>query len=90
MRTRAIFALVGLLAGCAAQTPCVPKIIPGPPVKVAVPTRCIDAATVPAEPGPTTIYPDDASRTADALASKVGDLRVWGRSLVAMMGPCTK
>jgi len=58
-------------------------------VNVPVPTACINASDVPAEPGTVTLTGD--ARNDDALlAAKLAAVRVWGRSLVAMIGPCTK
>lgn len=76
------------LAACATTTPCVPSI-QTQTVNVPVPTACINASDIPAEPGTVTLTGD--ARNDDALlAAKLAAVRVWGRSLVAMIGPCTK
>jgi len=81
-------ALLLLLAGCSTDN-CPPQVatVAAKPYPVPVPVRCIDAATIAAEPAPTKLT-GDARNDADLLGAKVSDLRVWGRSLVAMMGPC--
>ena len=85
-------ALLLLLAGCAAgPKPCPPSQakVEEVPQLVAVPTRCINAADIPVEPGPVT-KTGDPRNDLDFAGAKIGDLRKWGRSLVAMMMPCEK
>lgn len=84
---RAALFLLMPLAACAAPQPCIPKI-EIQQVKVPVPVACLKASDIPAEPDPTKLT-GDARNDADLLGAKVSDLRLWGRSLVAMMGPCT-
>lgn len=85
---RAVVFLLMPLSACCTPAPCVPKV-EVQRVEVPVPVACINAKDIPAEPGPTKLT-GDARNDADLLGAKVSDLRVWGRSLVAMMGPCTK
>lgn len=77
-----------LLASCATMPPVEPKIETRE-VRVPVPTRCIDPALVPAEPGTVTL-PIDARLAADLAASQAKELRAWGRKLLAIIGPCTR
>lgn len=83
-------ALCVALAACATapQAPCPPTIAPKP-YAVPVAVKCIDAPDVPAEPGAVSLTGD--ARNDDALlAAKLAAVRVWGRSLAAMIAPCTK
>lgn len=76
------------LAACATQTPTIPPI-QIQRVEVPVPAACINASDVPPEPGTVTLTGD--ARNDDALlAAKLAAVRVWGRTLVAMIEPCTK
>lgn len=84
-------AMLIMLAGCAvAPKPCPPSLPQVQIVKepVPVPVACIKASDIPAEPASTKLT-GDARNDADLLGAKVSDLRVWGRALVGMMGPCT-
>jgi len=82
--------LLLMLAGCSgAPRPCPPSV-QVQTVEKPVPVACLHASDIQPEPGPTTLYPEDAARSADALAATDSALRVWGRSLVAMMQPCMK
>lgn len=80
-------ALLLALAGCAATPPCVPKV-QTVSINIPVPVKCISATDIPLEPGTSTLT-GDARNDSALLASKVGELRVWGRQLVGMMQPCT-
>ena len=86
--SRVALASLVLLAACSTTPPCVPKI-QTVSVNVPVPVACLDAKDVPAEPGLVAMTGD--ARNDDALlAAKVAALRVWGRTLVAMMKPCER
>lgn len=88
MKRSLIIGLSALLSACAAQQPCVPSVQVQKEM-VPVPTACINASDVPAEPGTVTLTGD--ARNDDALlAAKLAAVRVWGRTLVAMIGPCEK
>lgn len=80
-------ALLLVLSACA-SAPCVPKV-QTVTVNVPVPVACINAADIPAEPGTTTLTGDARNDTA-LLASKVGELRIWGRQLLGMTTACSK
>jgi hypothetical protein len=80
-------ACVSFLTGCAPNCP--PPKIETQVVKEPVAVACIDASAIPAEPGMVAL-PLDARLAADLAASQAKDLRVWGRSLLALIGPCTK
>lgn len=83
-------ACVSCFALSACTTPnCPPPKIETREVLTPVAVACIDASAIPAEPG-TVILPLDARPAADLAASQAKDLRVWGRSLLALIGPCTK
>jgi hypothetical protein len=58
-------------------------------VREPVAVSCIDASAIPPEPG-TVQLPLDARLASDLAASKASELRVWGRKLMALIGPCTK
>ena len=75
------------LASCAPTCP-PPKVVTQV-VKEPVAVACIDASTIPAEPG-TLVLPSDARLAADIAASQAKELRAWGRELAALIGPCTK
>ena len=75
------------VASCAQNCP-PPKVVTQV-VKEPVAVACIDASAIPPEPG-TVALPLDARLAADLAASQAKDLRVWGRKLVALIGPCTK
>jgi hypothetical protein len=79
---------VAMLASCSSLPAPEPQIVTKP-VYVPVAVKCIDASAVPLEPG-TVALPLDARLAADIAASKTKDLRVWGRNLLALIGPCTK
>ncbi|MGN6124377.1 MAG: hypothetical protein ACTHOJ_15655 [Sphingomonas oligoaromativorans] len=84
--------LLFLVAGCAGDPrPCPPSQVKveAVPQLVPVPTRCIDKADVPLEPGPVT-KTGDARNDLDFAGAKISELRKWGRSLIAMMGPCER
>lgn len=85
-RVTIISALV--LASCATVPPPEPQIVTKD-IYVPVPVKCIDPASIPPEPG-TVALPIDARLAADMAASQAKELRVWGRSLMALIGPCTK
>lgn len=81
-------AAFGLILSACSTAPCVPSVQVQKEM-VPVPTACINKADVPAEPGPITLTGD--ARNDDALlAAKLAAVRVWGRTLVAMLGPCSK
>lgn len=84
------FAVValGLLSACSTVPPPEPKIVIKT-VEVPVAVRCIDPGLIPAEPG-TVALPLDARLAADIAASQARDLRVWGRKLLGLIGPCTR
>lgn len=87
MRIMIITALV-LLPACAAQN-CPPPKIQTQVIKEAIPAACIDPAIVPQEPGLVQL-PLDARLAADMAASQALALRKWGRSLMAIIGPCER
>lgn len=79
--------LMAALAACT-TAPCVPKVVTQT-VNVPVPVACINASDIPAEPSTVTLTGD--ARNDDALlAAKLAAVRVWGRQLVAMLGPCAR
>ena len=73
-----------LLSACATPAPRVETVS----VNIPVPVRCVDPASVPAEPAKTGTLPADARAAADTLGAKVLELRGWGRELLALIGPC--
>lgn len=77
-----------LATSCATVPPPEPKIVTKT-VEVPVAVKCVDPASIPPEPGTITL-PLDARLAADLAASQAKDLRKWGRSLMALIGPCTK
>lgn len=81
-------AILLALSACA-SVPCPPpkEVIRVEKVPVAV--ACIDPAAIPPEPGAVQL-PLDARLAADLAASQAGALRIWGRSLLALIGPCAK
>jgi hypothetical protein len=78
-----------LLAACGATTPPPAVELRTVTVDRPVPVRCIDPASIPAEPkkiaGSLT---GDARRDLDRVAASALELRSWGRSLRAMMEAC--
>jgi hypothetical protein len=77
------------LSACATPNCPPPKIETREVLKEPVAVACIDASAIPAEPNMVAL-PLDARLAADLAASQAKDLRVWGRSLLALIGPCTK
>jgi len=88
-RTRAFFAQVAALALASCAPNCPPPKVVTQVVKEPVAVACVDPALIPAEPG-TVSLPLDARLAADLAASQAKDLRVWGRKLMAVIGPCTR
>jgi len=80
-------ALFSITSACASTCP-PPKIVTQV-VKEPVAVACIDPSSIPAEPG-TVMLPLDARPAADLAAAQAKELRAWGRSLMALVGPCTR
>lgn len=60
-------------------------------VSVPVPVACVDASKVPSEPGRVASeLTGDARRDLDIVSASALDLRTWGQSLMALIGPCTR
>lgn len=83
--------LIGLLTLSACATaPCEPRLSPGVPYPVPTPVACVDASKVPVEPATITLDPD-ARIGEEQAAKQANDLRIWGRSLYALIIPgCTR
>lgn len=87
MKRVSILSIAFALSSCAQNCP-PPKVVTQV-VKEPVAVACIDPASIPPEPG-TVALPIDARLAADLAASKAKDLRVWGRKLMGLIGPCTR
>lgn len=87
MRNKALSCVALILSGCA--TTCPPPKIETREIKIPVAVACVDPSAIPPEPG-TVQLPLDARLAADIAAAQAKDLRVWGRKLLALVGPCTK
>jgi hypothetical protein len=84
-----LLTLATLFALSACATVPEPRIVTKE-VKVPVAVRCVDPASVPAEPA-TVAMPTDARQAADTAASQAQLLRKWGRELYALIVPsCTR
>lgn len=91
MKRYALVALVAL-AGCARPDVAPPAIeVRTVQVKVPTPVPCVDAKSVPAEPGKVGGQLNgQAAHDADILAASALQLRQWGRELKSLLTPCIK
>lgn len=87
MRTCVALTSLALLTACA-TAPCVPKLVTQT-VNVPVPVACVKASDIPPEPS-TVMLTGDARNDDALLAAKLAAVRVWGRQLAAMLGPCAR
>ena len=77
-----------LLGGCAALRPH-PQAAATVPPPAAVPTPCVDAAAIPAEPPMVgSRFNGDAKHDLQVLAPNAKALREWGEQMHAMLQGC--
>jgi hypothetical protein len=77
-----------LLGGCAALRPH-PQAAATVPPPAAVPTPCVDAAAIPAEPPMVgSKFNGDAKHDLQVLAPNAKALREWGEQMHAMLQGC--
>lgn len=91
MKRYALVALVAL-AGCTRPDVSPPAIeVRVQRVEVPVPVPCVDAKSVPAEPGKVGGQLNgQAARDLDLVAASALQLRQWGRELKALIAPCVR
>ena len=89
LRAALLIAVASLaLSACATKPPTIPPV-QIQRVEVPVPLQCVNKADIPAEPDPVALT-GDARKDDALLAAKLAAVRVWGRSLAGMLGPCAR
>ena len=91
MKRYALVALVAL-AGCTRPDVAPPAVeVRTVTVEKPVPVPCVDAKSVPAEPGKVGGQLNgQAAHDLDLVAASALQLRQWGRELKALIAPCVK